>query len=61
MAVFTYVERVRYSKEDQKNLSFVSNQVAMAIQRKQAEETLQYISLHDTLTGFITELILEKN
>jgi ligand-binding sensor protein len=34
MAVYSYVERVTYTQEHQDMLSFVSNQVAMAIERK---------------------------
>lgn len=60
MAVFSFAERVRYSKKDQEILSFVSNQVAMAIERKQAEETLYYIGLHDTLTGLYNRNYFEK-
>ncbi len=44
-------ERVRYTEKDQDILIFVSNQVAMAIERKQAEETSKYLGLHDALTG----------
>lgn len=60
MAVFTFAERVRYSKEDQEILSFVSNQVAMAIQRKQAEQTLHYLGMHDVLTGLYNRAYFEK-
>lgn len=60
MAVFTFAERVRYSKEDQEILSFVSNQVAMAIQRKQAEQSLQYLGMHDVLTGLYNRTYFEK-
>ncbi|RPI87796.1 MAG: GAF domain-containing protein [Chloroflexi bacterium] len=40
MVIQTYREGVRYSQEDLEILKFVSNQVAMAIVRKQAEESL---------------------
>ncbi|MBC8016296.1 MAG: PocR ligand-binding domain-containing protein [Sporomusaceae bacterium] len=60
VAVFTFVERVRYSKEDQEILSFVSNQIAMVIQRKQAEETLRYMGMHDILTGLYNRDHFEK-
>ena len=51
MGVQTFTERVRYTEKDQEILTFVSNQVAMAIERKQAEETSKYLGLHDALTG----------
>lgn len=60
VAVFTFVERVRYSKEDQEILSFVSNHVAMAVQRKRAEENLRYVSMHDDLTGLYNRTYFEK-
>lgn len=60
IAVFSFVERVRYSKEDQEILSFVSNQIAMVIQRKQAEETLSYMGRHDILTGLYNRDHFEK-
>ncbi|MBC8014496.1 MAG: diguanylate cyclase [Sporomusaceae bacterium] len=41
LAVRTYTEGIRYKQEDMDILSFVSNQVAMAIQRKRAEEALR--------------------
>jgi diguanylate cyclase (GGDEF)-like protein/PAS domain S-box-containing protein len=41
LSVQTYTEGVRYSDADRDVLMFVSNQVAMAIDRKRAEETLR--------------------
>jgi two-component system cell cycle sensor histidine kinase/response regulator CckA len=41
MAVQTYTEEVRLGAPDQEVLEFVSTQVAMAIERKRAEEALQ--------------------
>jgi len=41
MAVYTYAEADRLKKADQDILVFVSTQVAMAIERKQAEEQLK--------------------
>jgi PAS domain S-box-containing protein len=41
LVVQSYTERVRYSERQKRALQFVSTQVAMAIQRKQAEEALR--------------------
>ncbi len=41
LVVQTYVEGVRYGEAEKEILSFVSEQVAMAIERKRAEEELQ--------------------
>jgi len=41
MAVQSYTEGVRFGKEEMEILSFVSNQVALATERKQAEEALR--------------------
>ncbi|WP_378954932.1 diguanylate cyclase domain-containing protein [Pelosinus sp. sgz500959] len=60
VAVFTFAERVRYSKEDQEILSFISNHVAIAVQRKEAEENLRYVSMHDALTGLYNRAYFEK-
>jgi PAS domain S-box-containing protein len=46
LAVQTYEENLRYSYKDKEILTFVSKQVAMAIERKRAEEQLR-ISLSD--------------
>lgn len=51
LAVQTYSEGVRYSEREKDILVFVSNQIAMAIDRKRSEERLLYSSTHDTLTG----------
>jgi diguanylate cyclase (GGDEF)-like protein/PAS domain S-box-containing protein len=51
MIVQTYNEGVRYTHSHQELLSIVSNQVALAIERKRAEEKLAYNAFHDELTG----------
>ena len=51
MSVQTFTGDVQYTKKDQDILTFVSNQVAMAIERKQADEKSKYLGLHDALTG----------
>lgn len=70
LAVRTYTEGVRYKQEDMDILSFVSNQVAMAIQRKRAEEAMreseqQYRAIvehsHDAIYIFSENRIVYAN
>ncbi|WP_312562834.1 HD domain-containing phosphohydrolase [Anaerospora sp.] len=58
LAVQTYDHGVRYTRDDCHILTFVSNQVAMAIERKQAEEKLRFLSHHDALTGLYNRAYL---
>jgi diguanylate cyclase (GGDEF)-like protein len=58
LAVQTYDQGVRYTQDDCHILTFVSNQVAMAIERKQAEEKLRFLSHHDALTGLYNRAYL---
>ncbi|MDR3563048.1 MAG: GAF domain-containing protein [Negativicutes bacterium] len=51
MAVQSFAGELRYTEKDQEILTFVSNQVAMAIERKQAEENSKYLANYDALTG----------
>jgi|WetSurMetagenome_2_1015567.scaffolds.fasta_scaffold89425_2 PAS domain S-box-containing protein len=46
MVVQTYTEGIRYSRENENILTFVSTQIALAIERKRAEESLK-ASLHE--------------
>lgn len=50
LVVESYSEDVRYSEDDQNLLEFVSTQVAVTIERKQAEVRLQHKANHDALT-----------
>jgi len=64
LAVQSYREGVRYSEKEQDILRFVSGQVAMAIRRKQDEETLQererfLSSVFDSIQDGISVLDLE--
>lgn len=46
----SYTDPDLYSKKDIKLMEFVSQQIATAIKRKQAEEKLEFLSLYDPLT-----------
>jgi len=46
----SYTDPNLYSKKDIKLMEFVSQQIATAIERKQAEEKLKFLSLYDYLT-----------
>lgn len=60
MTVLTYADNEKYTEKDQDVLTFVSNQVAMAIERKQAEEETRYLGMHDILTGFFNRAYFEE-
>ncbi len=51
MLLQSYTDPDLYSPKDIKLMEFVSQQVATAIERKQIEEKLKYLSLYDSLTG----------
>ena len=50
MILQSYTDPNLYSKKDIKLMEFVSQQIATAIERKQAEEKLKFLSLYDYLT-----------
>jgi len=50
MILQSYTDPKLYFKKDIKLMEFVSQQIATAIERKQAEEKLKFISLYDFLT-----------
>ena len=50
MVLQSYTDPDLYSKKDIKLMEFVSQQIATAIERKQAEEKLKFLSLYDPLT-----------
>jgi len=50
MILQSYIDPNLYSKKDIKLMEFVSQQIATAIERKQAEEKSKFLSLYDYLT-----------
>jgi diguanylate cyclase (GGDEF)-like protein/PAS domain S-box-containing protein len=50
MVLQSYTNPDLYSQKDIKLMEFVSQQIATAIERKQAEEKLKFLSLYDPLT-----------
>jgi len=60
LGVKTHKDSIPYTKKDKDILSFVSNQVAMAIKRKQDETRLQYLSFRDSLSGLYNRRYFEE-
>jgi diguanylate cyclase (GGDEF)-like protein/PAS domain S-box-containing protein len=50
MVVQTYDQGARYTESDKELMTIISSQVALAIDRKRAEEKLSYNAFHDELT-----------
>jgi len=50
MILQSYTDPKLYSKKDIRLMEFVSQQIATAIERKQIEEKLKFLSLYDSLT-----------
>ena len=60
MVVQSYDPAIRFGERELEILIFVSEQVAMAIERKRAEEKLKYLSIHDALTGLYNRGYFEE-
>ncbi len=60
VAVQSYTDPDLYSEQDLRVLSAVSDQMASAIARKQAEEQIRYIGFHDQLTNLYNRHYFEK-
>ena len=60
MAVQNYTNPNLYSKKNIKLLEFISSQAATAIERKQTEEKIKYLSFHDSLTGLYNRAYFEE-
>jgi PAS domain S-box-containing protein/putative nucleotidyltransferase with HDIG domain len=64
LAVQSYSEKVRFSEEDKEILAIVSNQIAMAIERKQNEEFLRisearYRAIVEDQTDLVTRFLAD--
>ncbi|MDR3591378.1 MAG: PocR ligand-binding domain-containing protein [Negativicutes bacterium] len=60
MAMRSYSDGPGFTEHDLNILSFVSSQVAMAIQRKRTEESLRYLGKYDILTGVYNRAYFEE-
>ncbi|MBA7667042.1 hypothetical protein ES703_75127 [subsurface metagenome] len=60
MAVQNYNNPNSHTEKDIKLMEFVSEQIATAIERKQAEERIKHLSFHDALTGLYNRAYFEE-
>lgn len=51
LVVQSYTEKVRFGDREKEVLTFVSQHIASALERKQAAETIRHLAFHDALTG----------
>ena len=51
LVVQSYDPAVRFAEADREMLTFVSHQIASALERKTAEARIEHLAYHDTLTG----------
>ena len=60
LAVHTYDAAVHFTEEHARILTFVSHQVAMSIERKEAEKKLRFLSMYDPVTGLYNRTFLNE-
>ncbi|HUG52568.1 MAG TPA: EAL domain-containing protein, partial [Vicinamibacteria bacterium] len=58
LAVQTYDPAVRYREADRDMLASVSDQIAIALERKRAEARIEHLAYHDQVTGLANRRLL---
>jgi diguanylate cyclase (GGDEF)-like protein/PAS domain S-box-containing protein len=57
VVVQSYTEGTRYGEQEKEILTFVSQQIASAIENKRAEEQIKHLAFHDALTDLPNRLL----
>lgn len=57
LVVQSYDEQIRFEEKDKEVLTFVSQHIASALERKQAAETIRHLAYHDSLTSLPNRML----
>lgn len=57
LVVQSYDEEIRFEEKDKEVLTFVSQHIASALERKQAAETIRHLAYHDSLTSLPNRML----